>query len=117
MQRVAIYKDTSTQVIASQVQHANRLWSRLRGLLVRSALQPQEGLLLTPCNSIHTFFMRYNIDVIFLDGNGVVVKCVAGIKPWRWAGSYKARHALELAAGAISRCSIAKGDKLKWRLQ
>src|ERR671922_1038887 len=64
---------------------ADRFASRLRGLLGRRGLAPGEGLLIRPASSIHTFFMRFPIDVAFLDRDGVVVKVVPNLSPWRGA--------------------------------
>lgn len=96
------------------VWHARTLWQRLRGLIARPALKAGEGLLITPCNSVHTLGMRYPLDLVFLDKAGSVVKCVIGLKPGRLAAARKARHALELAAGSIARAKIMVGDRLDW---
>jgi len=71
--------------IAERVEVASNPWSRFWGLMGRRGLDPGHGLLIKPCSSIHMFFMRFPIDVVFLDRDNVVVKVVHGIKPWRMA--------------------------------
>ena len=89
--------------------------TRLRGLLGRRELAAGEGLLIRPTNSIHTFFMRFPIDVVFLDRNGVVVKLVANVRPWRVTFAARGRYALELRAGEADARRIRLGDRLALR--
>ena len=89
--------------------------TRLRGLLGRRGLGPGEGLLIRPTNSIHTFFMRFAIDVVFLDRGGVVVKLVSNLRPWRVAFATRGRDALELGAGEAAARGIRLGDRLALR--
>jgi uncharacterized membrane protein (UPF0127 family) len=86
--------------------------SRMRGLLGRSELEPGEGMLIRPTNSVHMFFMRFAIDVVFVDRELAVRKVVEKLRPWRVAGCRGARAALELPAGAASRCGITVGERL-----
>jgi uncharacterized protein len=86
----------------------------MRGLLGRSGLGAGEGLLIRPTNSIHTFFMRFAIDVVFIDRAGVVLKVVSALRPWRLAGSRGARCALELRAGEAAMRGIQPGDQLRF---
>jgi uncharacterized membrane protein (UPF0127 family) len=72
-----------------------------------------DGLLLSPCNAIHTCFMRMPIDVCFLDPDGVVIKTVQGMKPWRIAhGGSRSRDTLELPAGTLDAAGVLPGDPL-----
>ena len=73
---------------------------RAKGLIGRRGLAPGTGMLITKCNCIHTFFMRFAIDATFLDKSGRVVKVVKGIRPWRlWVwGGWRAASVLETAA-------------------
>ena len=84
----------------------------MRGLLGRSGLDPAEGLLIKPTNSVHMFFMRFPIDVVFLDRDMVVRKVVETLRPWRMTACRGARAALELPAGAAGRRGIAVGERL-----
>jgi uncharacterized protein len=85
----------------------------MRGLLGRRSLRTDEGLLLQPTSSIHTAFMRFPIDAVFLDGNLRVVKLVEGLRPWRAASARHARATLELAAGEAAARGIQIGDRLE----
>lgn len=99
-------------VIAAQVEQAFTFWSRLKGLMFRAGLSAQSALLLEPCPQIHTCFMRFNIDVIFLDAQNYVVEVVEDLKPWRMSKFYaKARRTLELPGGSL-KGRVHKGDKL-----
>ena len=88
------------------------MFTRMRGLLGRKGLDEGEGLLLRPAPSIHTFFMRFPIDVVFVARDGEVVKVVPALKPWRSAAARGARSALELAAGEAERRDIHAGIRL-----
>ena len=82
---------------------ASRFLHRAKGLIGRKTLPPGEGLLIERCNAIHTFFMRFPIDAIFLDRRGRVVKTVRNIRPWRFLvwGGWRAVKVLETAVGEI----------------
>jgi uncharacterized membrane protein (UPF0127 family) len=102
-------------VVAPRVEEAARWGERLKGLLGRSELPEGEGLHIVPCNSIHMFFMRFPIDVAFLDPEGRVVRAIHRIKPWRATRVYlEARSALELKAGALERSGTREGDLLRF---
>ncbi|TMK95725.1 MAG: DUF192 domain-containing protein [Actinobacteria bacterium] len=85
----------------------------MRGLLGRSSLPSGEGLLLKPAGSVHTFFMRFPIDVVFLDRELQVVGVAPALRTWRTAGKRGAKRALELAAGEAARHGIEPGDRLR----
>jgi hypothetical protein len=99
-------------VVCERCVVADRPLARLRGLLGRRELPAGEGLLLRPAGAVHTSFMRFPIDVVFLDRELTVVGVVDGLDPWRAAGRRGARAVLELAAGERARRSIAPGDRL-----
>lgn len=87
--------------------------SRSRGLLGRDAMAREEGLWIVPCPMIHTFFMRFAIDVLFLDRGLRVVRVLEGLKPWRvspWV--FRAHSVLELAGGTL-RGTVGTGDQLE----
>lgn len=86
--------------------------TRLRGLLGRAGLEGGEGLLLRPASSIHTCFMRFPIDAVFLDGESRVLKVVGELAPWRFAGCRGAKAVVELAAGEAARAGVAAGERL-----
>jgi uncharacterized membrane protein (UPF0127 family) len=92
--------------------------SRLAGLTFKRSLASQEGLLITRCASVHTAFMRFVIDVVYLDGDGIVTLCVPHLSPWRTslAGLRtrpRTRHTLELPAGSVRLWGIRAGDRLE----
>lgn len=92
---------------------ANSHVKRAIGLLGRSSLPPGGGLLLQPCQSIHTFFMRFPIDVVFVNGDGRIVHIVENMGPNKVSKiNLKARYALEMPAGTVSATSTQIGDKL-----
>jgi uncharacterized membrane protein (UPF0127 family) len=91
---------------------AHRMWPRMRGLLGRRGLDSGEGLLIRPAPSIHTFFMRFPIDVVFLSRQGEVLKVAERVRPWRARSCRHSYAVLELAAGEAGRRGIAVGDRL-----
>ncbi|MCL2913867.1 DUF192 domain-containing protein [Shewanella corallii] len=98
----------------SRVYLAKSPWLRLRGLLGRRPLKQGEGLLISPCNSVHTFWMSYPIDLIYLDSNGLVLKVVEQLLPWRMSACKSARSVVEVTAGYASKVDIKQGDHLTW---
>ena len=84
----------------------------MRGLLGRRELPPGEGMLIRPAPSIHTFFMRFPIDVVFLSRDGDVLKIAPHVKAWRTRSCRRAYAVLELAAGEAERRGIAPGQRL-----
>ena len=86
--------------------------SRMRGLLGRRSLDGGEGLLLRPASSIHTWFMRFPIDAVFLGGDGEILRVAGGVRPWRVAAQPGARAVLELASGECARRGLRPGDRL-----
>ena len=101
-----------TTVATNAVQAANFL-TRGRGLMMAPPLPEGGGLVLDPCNSIHMFFMRYPLDIIFLDKAGSVVFMYRGIKPWRVGRIVRgAKLAIELPEGAIAASGTEVGDRL-----
>lgn len=95
-----------------RLREAGGFFSRLRGLLFKPPLAPDEALLLTPCASVHTCGMGYAIDLAFLDAEGCIVKLAPALKPWRVAAAAKAHSALELTAGAIDTYRLGVGERL-----
>lgn len=88
--------------------------SRLIGLMGRKSLSPDEAILFPRCNSIHTLFMRMNIDAVFLSKNGEVVRVLDSLQPWRWILPVRgATYTLEMRSGAAKEKGIVKGDHLR----
>ena len=111
--RVTRIVNGAGEVLVERCFVADKPWSRMRGLLGRSGLASGEGLLLRPAGSVHTFFMRFAIDVVFLDRELSVVAVSAEVAPWRTAGARRAKAALELAAGEAARLGIEPGMQLR----
>lgn len=105
-----------TEVVTSHMKKADHMWSRMRGLLGRGGLAPSEGLWISPCNSIHMFFMRFPIDAIFIDKHHQVVRVYEDLQPWRMARGGKFAHSvLELPQGKAAFYNIRVGDRLTIR--
>jgi uncharacterized protein len=102
------------RVVCESVVVADRTLRRLRGLLGRKNLRPDQGILLRPAWSIHTAFMRFAIDVIFLDHDQTVLRIDPGLKPFRTASCRGAREVVELAAGECARRGLEVGDRVAW---
>ena len=100
------------RVVCEHVLVAARPLRRMRGLLGRATLPAGEGILLRPAGSVHTFFMRFPIDVVFLDREQVVVGIERSLEPWKTAGKRGAKAVVELAAGECDRRGLAVGDRL-----
>jgi uncharacterized protein len=99
-------------VVCERCVVADSFRLRLRGLLGRREIGSDEGLLLIGSPSIHTTFMHFPIDVVFLDRDGNVLKVREHLKPWRTASCRRAHMTLELAAGEAGRRGVAPGDRL-----
>jgi len=100
-------------VVCERCTVADSPLPRMRGLLGRRDLSSGEGLLLRPAGSIHTFFMRFPIDAVFIDREGRIVRVARSIRPWRAAAARGARSVLELRAGECDRRRLQTGDVLE----
>lgn len=106
----------NTQVLWSEVVLAAGFWDRLQGLLGKSVLHDEQGLLLMPCASVHTWGMRFPLDIVFLDQEQTVLACREGVKPYGLEFCRGAWATLEIAPGSIARLGIVKGQRLEWSL-
>jgi len=97
------------------VQVAAGFRARLCGWLGRAAAPPSRGLWIAPCDSVHTFAMRFAIDLVFVDAVGVVKRIDRGVRPWRIRVCVGAVSVVELAAGRASVLGIRVGDRLELR--
>lgn len=100
-------------VLVERLEIARSTRDRMRGLLGRDSLPSGGGMLIERCSSIHTFFMKFPIDVIFLDRDGAARKVVADLGPWRLASAWGAQDVVELPAGTLSRMPVCPGDALR----
>jgi uncharacterized membrane protein (UPF0127 family) len=109
---VVLTNARSRKVIARDVELALTRRARRQGLLKRSSLSPQAALVLAPCFMVHTAFMQFAIDVIFVDRKGEVKHVVRGLPPWRMTGCARAYATIELAAGTLEHHDVVVGDRL-----
>ena len=98
--------------VCTRAELADTALTRMRGLLGRRCLDEGGGMLITPCPSVMTFFMRFTIDVVFLDRENTIVGIAHSLRPWRAAGARHAHASLELPAGTASALRLQEGDQL-----
>jgi uncharacterized membrane protein (UPF0127 family) len=110
--RYALLREESGQVLATRVEPAFDSRSRRRGLLGRDALEEDTALIIAPCSGIHTFFMRFSIDVVFVTRAGKVLKTSPALPPWRIRIAFGAFAVIELPVGTIARSGTNVGDGL-----
>ena len=109
----ALRNTSNARVVAATVELALTRAARRRGLLGRDRLDSGHAMVIAPCSSIHTWFMRFPIDVIFVTRDGRVVKTRSAMPAWRLAMALGAYAAIELPAGAIERSAVKVGDRLE----
>ena len=100
------------RVVAHRIESAFDRKTRNQGLLGRSSLSPDSALILAPCNSIHTFFMKFPIDVVFVDRDGTILRARSAVRPWRLQAAFRAFAVVELAEGVLQRSDTRAGDQL-----
>jgi uncharacterized membrane protein (UPF0127 family) len=98
-----------------RAQVAKSYWSRLLGLMGKRELPDGEGMLIDPCSSVHTLFMRFPLDVVFLDREDRITHIAANLRPYRMAMAKGGKKALELAAGTAADAGLATGNQLVFR--
>ena len=109
---VRIRRTADGAVVSERCEIPETGLGRMRGLLGRDGLEPGGGMLIDRAPSVHMFFMRFAIDVVFLDRDRKVVRVVERLRPWRVAGARHAAAALELPAGAAAAAGVEVGDIL-----
>jgi len=108
-------RDTGT-LIAGRVDEASTFFARLRGWMFTASPKADRALHITPCRSVHTFFMKYPIDVLYLDAAGTVVGIDEALRPNRLGSVVKqARSVVELPAGRVRETRIAQGHRLEFQ--
>lgn len=107
-----VHNRTRGDVVCEHTEIADTLWRRMRGLLGRSDLPVGSGMLIQRESSIHSAFMRFEFDAVFLDRNMRVVRLAERIRPWRALSAKGARSVLELPSGQISARALQVGDEL-----
>ncbi|MCC7460000.1 MAG: DUF192 domain-containing protein [Proteobacteria bacterium] len=110
------FNQTRQTLIASDVQKAHSMLKRMKGLLGKKHMPENFGMWISPCSSIHTFFMKFSIDVVFLSPDHQVVKVLHSFAPFRlssWVNS--SQSVLELAGGVLQKTGTQVGDQVVFR--
>lgn len=111
---VTVHNRTRESVLGHHVREARSFLARGRGLMMVASLDDGEGLLIDPCSSIHTFFMRIPIDVLYVDRSGRILRADRAMKPWRIGPVFTgARWVVELPAGTIDATGTQSGDTIE----
>jgi uncharacterized protein len=100
------------ETLATHLEVAFDSKARRTGLLGRDSLPAGTGMVIAPCSSVHTFFMRFPIDIVFVTRDGRVAKVRRHVRPWRIAAALTAFAVIELPAGSLDSSAIARGDSL-----
>lgn len=103
---------TRGTVLGDAIDVADTSEKRNTGLLKHTDLKPGEGLWIVPCEGVHTFFMKFAIDLVYIDRKHVVRKVVSSVPPWRLSMCLPAHSIVELPAGSVEPTTTAKGDQL-----
>lgn len=102
-----------SEVVIERLRVADTHWKKLKGLMWDTSLQPDEALWLARCNSIHCCFMKMDIDVLFLDKSGTVLRIMEEMRPWRFSPIVrKADAVIECYPGTVRRLALCAGDRL-----
>jgi uncharacterized protein len=109
---VTLTNARSRRVIARDVDLALSRRARRQGLLKHTSLSPHAALVLAPCFMVHTAFMQFAIDIVFVDRKGTVKHLVRSLQPWRMAACPGAYATIELAAGTLDKHDVIVGDRL-----
>lgn len=111
-----IINTTRQTLVALEVEMADTYWRRLKGLMFRSGLPAHHGLWIVPCADIHSCFMRFPFDALFVDKELKVLHLAENMKAWRISKIVKGGHAvLELPGGTIAASQTEIGDQLAWQ--
>lgn len=110
-----LFNETKQELIAKQVEMASTFWQKFKGLMFRGELPQESCLVIHKCNSIHTCFMKFPLDVIFLNKQHVVLHLIRDFKPFRFSPIIKdATTVVELASGQIASSHTEVGDTLSF---
>jgi uncharacterized protein len=115
VQKHRVVNQRTGNVVATSIEEAKGPWRSFRGLMLRRGLPEGHGLVFRPAKGIHTQFMRFPIDLIFLDKQNHVVKVRPSMRPWRFDFT-NAAAVIEMTGGAASQTDIRPGDQLDFRL-
>jgi uncharacterized membrane protein (UPF0127 family) len=107
-----LVNERTGDVVAHQLLAAFDSKTRRTGLLSHGSLPAGTAMIIAPTNAIHTFFMKFAIDVLFVAKDGLVVKTRDALPPWRMSAAWRAHAVIELSAGALQRSAVRAGDRL-----
>jgi uncharacterized protein len=111
---VTVNNVTRGTLFGDRIREARSFWARGRGLMLVPALSSGEGLIIDPCSSIHTFWMRLPIDVLYMNRDYEVIRADECMKPWRLGPIFTgSKWVIELPAGTISATGTEPGDKIE----
>lgn len=114
---VAAYNQTRGKHLATHLEVADDAYTRCKGLLGRDELESGRGIWIYPCESVHTFAMRFPIDLVYLDRNCVVKKVRSSVRPGRLSACLSARSVIELPAGTVASTGTLAGDHISIRAE
>lgn len=115
MEHMRIVNLTRGTLLGTRIELADSWWGRFRGFAGRGQPRKGEGILLVPCSAVHTFGMKFDLDLVFLGTSGQVLAVVEGIAPRRTSGRVPgSRYVLEVPAGTIRDTGTTVGDTFSW---
>ena len=107
---------TRNTLLGQHVTLASTWLGRMRGYLGRPAPMEGEGILLIPCNAVHSYFMNFELDILFLDQKGTVLEVIRGFAPWKRTKRVRgSEYVLEVPVGTLDSSGTEVGDELSWR--
>lgn len=112
--KLSVRNVTRGTILGDNIDVADTSAKRSTGLLKHTGLEPGHGLWIVPCEGIHTLFMKFPIDVVYIDRKKRVRKTVRAVKPWRASLCLAAHSVIELPVGAIDASETQSGDQLEW---
>ncbi|MBY0507966.1 MAG: DUF192 domain-containing protein [Bryobacteraceae bacterium] len=114
MRRITVKNLTKSTYLADRAGVANTPETRNRGLLKHMSLEKGDGLWISPTQAVHMFFMKFALDLVYLDREKRVVKVRENVKPWRISAALRAKSVLELPVGTIAESRTSPGDQLEF---
>ncbi len=102
--------ESGNQILVNKLEVTETVWEATRGLLGRSVLEADQGMMIRNCRSVHTWFMRFAIDLVYLTESMVICKLVPVLMPWRFSACTKASSVLELSSGMIGKLNLSLGQ-------
>ncbi len=110
---VRIRNETRQTELGTHVDVARSFWKRGCGLMFRAKLDDGSGLVIDPCSSIHTMWMRFPIDVLYIDNDGTIARADRAMKPWRFGPLFvRGKYVIELPPGTIEATGTERGDRI-----